>query len=397
MNQTLGKRMLVGLFLIGMLAGCAPQQAHPPGNAQTNPQYIKEIKVTFTANFALTSDGTVLAWGINEYGVLGLGEVDRADTPQVVEIGEPIKELVTSPVTYTVFAIAESGNVYGWGSNLYKITSSEDIEEYPTPILMDLPVPYSEIALSHHLVTILDPDGNVYGYGWNQQGGMTHTEEGESFLYAAHEPEEIVIGNTEPVIQFENRAGYRAFLDKAGNVYLHGLFIEGKTNFEKAARIPFPEPIIQIGPLYQGLVGLSGTGKLYFIGEDRFGIGGDYQSEYFEVFEEPMRIDKIQEEIARISTSANSILVETRKGDIYTWGYNMGKKISDTDQQVIVTPSKLDFKGKVRDYYCGELSTVCITENDEVYGWGTSYYGLYMGQRETSSAAPVKLDFSSYL
>ena len=81
--------------------------------------YIKELSTTFTANIMLLSDGRVFSWGENQSGVLGLGDdtQNRIYDPIQVKINEPISHIVTSSQGNTVIAIADSGNIYGWGAN----------------------------------------------------------------------------------------------------------------------------------------------------------------------------------------------------------------------------------------------------------------------------------------
>jgi hypothetical protein len=55
--------------------------------------------------------------------------------------------------------------VYGWGSNKYKVISSDDVPEYHSPVLVDFEMPVSDLKLSHYLVTAMGMDGKIYGYG----------------------------------------------------------------------------------------------------------------------------------------------------------------------------------------------------------------------------------------
>ena len=371
------------------LNGCSIEQA-----AIATQPYIEEVVLTLTAHFALTSDGDVLSWGENEQGVLGLGysSGEVVKIPQKIEIGEPVKKIVTSSLANTVFAVTTSGKVYGWGSNAYKIISSENTPIYYSPVLMDFGIPVAEIKLSHYLVTIAEPNGKIFGLGWTQKGASIHPKQESAFLASSHDIMEINIDSGEPISQIENSVIYRAFINSKNEVFVQGALVENKIMFEKATQVPFPEPIIQIGPMFQGLVGLSETGKLYFIGEDRFGIVGDDTSEYFDIYEEAVLIDKISVSIKDISVSSSSIIVHTEKGDFYTWGYNLGKNNSENEKEIISIPTKLDFNENVRYYYCGEFSNVLITKSHDVYVWGSNAYYIYMDESREASYQPTKIN-----
>ncbi|MGI6367797.1 MAG: hypothetical protein ACOX2L_05465 [Anaerolineae bacterium] len=68
--------------------------------------------LTSTAQAVLLSNGRVLAWGTNAYGVLGPGPVETAQTPQILSLPEPIVRLEAPPTGYTTYALSESGTVY---------------------------------------------------------------------------------------------------------------------------------------------------------------------------------------------------------------------------------------------------------------------------------------------
>lgn len=146
--------------------------------------------------------------------------------------------------------------------------------------------------------------------------------------------------------------------------------------------------------MYQGLIALSETGKLYFIGEDRFGIVGNDSNEYYDLYKEPILINKI-EGILDISVSSSSVIVQTNDGRLYTWGYNLGRNNAESSDEVIISPTQLDYNGKTQYYYCGEFSSVCITEENKVYVWGSNVYNLHLDSSLSSKYEPTQINLST--
>lgn len=362
--------------------------------AQAVEPKIVQLITTFTANFALTSSGEIYSWGKNDLGVLGLGLApgEIIDSPTKIQISVPIVKLISNPNSFTVLAISENGEVYGWGSNRYKTISSEEKEEYNSPIKVDYGISIEDIKLSSCLVTIIGHDKKVYGCGWLQDGSSIYTETGESFLHSDHNIQEIPLKSESPIKQIENSDLYRAFLNTQGQVFLQGVFVEGITLFPHPSHISFPEPIVQIATMYQGLIALSETGNLYFVGEDRFGILGDDSSEYYDLYQEPVLIDKI-DDVANISVSSSSIIAQTNDGSLFTWGYNLRHNSADSDDEVITVPSQLECPRNIEYYYCGEFSSVCISSDEKIYVWGSNVRNLHLNSNVTEQYKPTQINF----
>ncbi|MEG0898823.1 MAG: hypothetical protein RSF40_03820 [Oscillospiraceae bacterium] len=363
-------------------------------STENEPQYVKEIVTTFTANFILTSNGDVFSWGENSQGVLGLGKEASAKvtSPQKIILNKPIKKLVTSSLAHTVFAIAEDGTVYGWGSNHFKTISDDEVPVFYAPIQINYDIDVSEIALSHHIVTLLSKAGDVYGYGWNQEGDGI-VDENATFAVSDHTPSKLELPIGSEVIQIANSESSRLILTSTGEVFVQGSLIPHQIYYGNATQLLFPEPIVKIGAMTNGIVGLSNTGKLYFVGEDRFGIVGDDTSEYYDVYSEPTLISKAPKGISDFETSLSSIIIRTADNDFFTWGYNLSKNNADSMDEVIVTPNRLDITSDspIIYFHCGEFSSAYITEEHSVYVWGSNYQKIFIDETQDSSYYPKEL------
>ena len=74
------------------------------------------------ATFALTESSKVFAWGYNSEGILGTGNIAdefiSTPTDMTERFGdERIKQIAVSSLTQRVHAISESGKVFAWGNN----------------------------------------------------------------------------------------------------------------------------------------------------------------------------------------------------------------------------------------------------------------------------------------
>jgi alpha-tubulin suppressor-like RCC1 family protein len=68
---------------------------------------------------AIKADGTLWAWGRNQYGQLGIGSTDANAHPTPIQIGADTDwALVSAGVNHTV-AIKTNGTLWAWGDNDY--------------------------------------------------------------------------------------------------------------------------------------------------------------------------------------------------------------------------------------------------------------------------------------
>ena len=73
-------------------------------------------------SMAITTDGTLYAWGYNEDGQLGLAKTDSTNSKGEAYQSKPAKvmdgiKMVSCGAKYMAFALKENGDLYGWGNN----------------------------------------------------------------------------------------------------------------------------------------------------------------------------------------------------------------------------------------------------------------------------------------
>ncbi|XP_043274624.1 X-linked retinitis pigmentosa GTPase regulator-like [Venturia canescens] len=123
-------------------------------------------------SLALMADGTVLAWGSNLEGQLGLpGTSGLVNKPTKVHMPEPVKQI--SAGYYHSAFLTESGNVYVCGeAESGKLGIALDFSTQVAPKQMQLPGPTAVVACGGHHTLILGEDGNIYCTGSNSSGQL---------------------------------------------------------------------------------------------------------------------------------------------------------------------------------------------------------------------------------
>jgi hypothetical protein len=117
---------------------------------------------------AISSDGTVWAWGHNSYGQLGTGDFTARIAPEVVT-GLPRALAVAAGVRHSL-ALSENGTVYAWGGNFSGELGTGDGADRNRPVAVPLPGIAVAIATGLYHSMALLADGRVFAWGYNSEG-----------------------------------------------------------------------------------------------------------------------------------------------------------------------------------------------------------------------------------
>jgi alpha-tubulin suppressor-like RCC1 family protein len=134
---------------------------------------------------ALLRDGTVMSWGTNEFGQLGDGALTQSDVPVAVSGLSGVSAIAIGGES---LALREDGTVVAWGSNIAGQlgigTRSGPVECFPLNFCGPTPVEVSGIEHAsaiaagggHSLALLSDGTVLAWGLGWDGQLGDGTTE-----------------------------------------------------------------------------------------------------------------------------------------------------------------------------------------------------------------------------
>jgi alpha-tubulin suppressor-like RCC1 family protein/uncharacterized protein YjdB len=120
---------------------------------------------------ALKSDGTLMAWGWNRYGELG----DGTEVQQLSPVNGPALVGITTVVTggdHTTVALKSDGTLMAWGLNNYGQlgNGSTTNSSNPVAVLGISDAVAVSAGLDHNIA--IKSDGTVMTWGWNQHGQL---------------------------------------------------------------------------------------------------------------------------------------------------------------------------------------------------------------------------------
>ena len=143
---------------------------------------IMQVAAGATHSLALATDGTIYAWGKNEYGQLGNDSTINSPIPVAVKTtGTPMdgKKIIQIHAGYEhSLALASDGTVYTWGRNNFGQLGKNDATDAHIPAAVrTLGTPMAgkiivQLAAGNSQSIALASDGTVYTWGWNQYGQL---------------------------------------------------------------------------------------------------------------------------------------------------------------------------------------------------------------------------------
>ena len=143
---------------------------------------IVQVAAGATHSLALATDGTIYAWGKNEYGQLGNDSTTNSPVPVAVKTaGTPMdgKTIIQIHAGYEhSLALASDGTVYAWGRNNSGQLGKNDATDAHIPAAVQtLGTPMAgkvivQLAAGNSQSMALASDGTVYTWGWNQYGQL---------------------------------------------------------------------------------------------------------------------------------------------------------------------------------------------------------------------------------
>lgn len=140
--------------------------------------------------FAVADDGQVYGWGRNEAGQLGLGDSKDRMVPSLVNelTGHTVVEIATGK-SHTLFLTSE-GKVLAAGSNDHgQLGQGKKSAGLETPHLVQYEGPsITSVAAGADFSVLLDKEGTVWTFGLPENGQLGHNDDGK-FLAKAKKVE----------------------------------------------------------------------------------------------------------------------------------------------------------------------------------------------------------------
>jgi len=121
---------------------------------------------------ATKTDGTLWAWGQNNYGQLGLNNQVNRSSPVQVGSGTTWSKVSASLGTGNGSAIKTDGTLWTWGQGNYGQIGINDLTYRSSPVQVGSGTTWSLISASNYSFAATKTDGTLWTWGRNIQGNL---------------------------------------------------------------------------------------------------------------------------------------------------------------------------------------------------------------------------------
>lgn len=164
--------LVVGVFAVAV-AGTYAGSTITRNTAGT--LVAQETFVAADVSYLLTTNGELFSQGLNNYGQLGLGNLD--DSPAWARVvfnpkgAEPTIAKISTQGEH-VLALDAAGGLWTWGSGANSALGNGSNNPVIRPRKISVSYSFSQIQAGDNFVLALDPRGVLYSWGQNTQGQL---------------------------------------------------------------------------------------------------------------------------------------------------------------------------------------------------------------------------------
>ena len=302
----------------------------------------QSIEANYSHTLALKTDGTLWAWGNNEFGQLGDGTKIRKNQP--TQVGSEMNWAYISIGLGHSLAIKTDGTLWAWGFNNYlQLGDGTNVDKtVSTKIGNDNN--WETISAGNFNSFAIKTDKTLWAWGYNNLGVL-----GDGTTVNKNIPTQM--GTETNWLTISSKSNHTAALKTDGTLWAWGFNENG-----------------EVGN------GTSGTGNFQM---NRTKIGGsDWKS---------------------ISIGYGFTLAIKTDGTLWAWGDNNFGQIgngTNTDQNI---PLKIGTATDWRFISAGSSTSFAIKNNGDFWGWGNNMEGEFGNGTTSMNNSPILITCSTSL
>jgi alpha-tubulin suppressor-like RCC1 family protein len=349
--------------------------------------------------------GRLLAWGSNASGEVGDGSTEPRRTPTVVTgITAPVVAIASG--AFHTLALTSDGSVYAWGHNHSGELGDGTTKNNPTPTLVPGLHDVRAVAAGAGFSLALEADGSVLAWGNNQSGEL-----GDGKAPQDHTTPALVrgLGAGSGVVEIAAGADFGMVRKADGSVSEWGNGTSGQLGDSTTDKQSAPTPVHGLGPGSHVVaiagggahaLALGADGSVLAWGNNRAGELGDGSAPDDKLAPVPVSGLGAGSGVVAISAGGSFSLAATRDGKVYAWGNNRSGELGDgnapTDRSVPGRVPGLPPTSGLHAIAGGGEHCVAIANDGSVWVWGNNRSGqLGDGRQPTDSHSPVQVSIGT--
>jgi alpha-tubulin suppressor-like RCC1 family protein len=291
-----------------------------------------QIAIGYEDTVALKSDGSLWAWGENNFGQLGDGTTDNQSMP--TRIGSENNWVSVAVGFAHTVALKSDGSLWAWGNNDHGQLGDGTTDNQSMPTRIGSENDWVSVAGTSHTVA-LKSDGSLWAWGNND----------------------------------------------------HGQLGDGTTdNQSMPTRIGSENDWVSVAVGFAHTVALKSDGSLWAWGENNFGQLGDGTTDNQSM---PTRIGSENDWVSVAAGFGHTVALKS-DGSLWAWGENLSGQLGDGTTKSKKTPTRIGSENDWVSVAAGFIVTVALKSDGSLWAWGMNDYGQ-LGNDITDSPFPLEV------
>ncbi|QJE94557.1 RCC1 domain-containing protein [Luteolibacter luteus] len=318
---------------------------------------------------AVKSDGSVVAWGGNTYGVLGDGTQTNRSVP--VTVGGGLSGIVAASAGKShSLALDGQGRVFAWGYNSTGQLGDGSTSTRLLPVRAGSLSGMTELSAGGSHSLALDGNGEVWAWGSNQYGQL-----GNGSGPASKVP--VKINTLHDIIEICTAGDHSLALQSDGTAWAWGRNPSGalgtgnRTNSALPIALPL-DGIVRIAAGWNRSMALDDEGVIWSWGARNFGVYG--AGSYTESLA-PVAESTAGETVDELSAGLQHSLALATGGDVLAWGDDAFGQLGSGLRRSRNLAEQVSGIGNIIDLDAGENFGVAVRSDGSVLAWGANTKG----------------------
>ncbi|WP_416905407.1 Ig-like domain repeat protein [Micromonospora echinospora] len=343
---------------------------------------------------AAVPPGTGLAWGWNAFGQLGNGTNTRSNVPVPVALPAGTRITAIDGGGGYSLALTSTGTVLAWGSNHYGQlgNGTNTHSNVPVPVALPTGTRITAIDAGHDHSLALTSTGTVLAWGDNSSGELGNGTNTRSRI-----PVPVALPTGTRITAIDGGSAHSLALTSTGTMLAWGDNSSGElgngTNTHSNVPVPVALPtgtrITAIDGGTAHSLALTSTGTMLAWGYNHYGQLGNGTNTHSNV---PVPVSLPNPSIVAIATGSHHSLALTSTGTMLAWGYNHYGQLGNGTNTHSNVPVAVDFLPTITATDAGGEHSLVLTSTGTMYAWGYNTSGQLGNGTNTSSSRPVPVN-----
>ncbi|WP_170157263.1 right-handed parallel beta-helix repeat-containing protein [Roseimicrobium gellanilyticum] len=367
----------------GQLGDGSNTERHTPVQITSITEEAAEVEADRSCSQVLLVNGTLLAWGQNQYGQVGDGTKINRGTPVTVE---NISGTTAMALGWDHAAgIDDQGVVFIWGHrNNFQLGDSNalhSVKPVEVPGIQD--VTQAELGTFHAMA--LKSDGTVWTWGSNEYGQL-----GINSTISRSIP--AVLPSFSNVKALAGGYWFSLAVKNDGTAWGWGYNINGQLGDGTGVNKLVPTQVsgltnlIAIEAGADHALALRSDGTVWGWGYNGYGQVGDSSTTQRLA---PVQVTGLTNVVAIAADSGNHSLALKSDGTVWAWGYNASGQLGDGTTTQRNAPVQVSGLTDIVAIATGTWHSMALKEDGTVYIWGDNSHGQLDDGTTTPRSTPL--------